>query len=247
MSSNKQTHIEVCFTGLMAIHRPARGGIAVGIHQSAPHHLMTITLREIDGPATRPDYPLVVVDRALTDDIYLTLDGKGPNRDLVFDPYLMKMAVFDGQGFHNRKLSPRRGVLTPRFYIDDAQFSAETGPVSVVRHQSRESREMAMVVSAKIMLEGAAKATLTYGKVSHSFANDGRSHRLWVSNVEDLWHINSGKSDFPYYYSAFPEVESDDWYDVVREKTEPPKEPTQDEATYERPCIPIFLENSTLD
>jgi hypothetical protein len=241
MSNDKQTLIEVLFTGLMAIHRPARGGIGVGIHQSAPNHSMTITLRESGGPATRPDYPLVVAEGALTDDIYLTLDGKAPRRDLVFDPYRLKMAVLDGQGFHNRQLSARPGVLTPCFHIDDAQFGTKTGPVQVIHRQSREPRDLALVVSAKITLEGDAKASLSYGKFSHAFANDGRSHQLWVLNVEDLWHIDSDKSDFQYYYSAFSEIEPEDRYDVVREKTESPDE----EATYQRPCIPIFLESST--
>jgi hypothetical protein len=243
MSTHKQTSIEVLMTGLIAIFRPARGGIGVGIHKSAPHHSLTITLRETGGRFTRPDYPLVVAKGTLMNDIYLTLDGKTPKRDLQFDAYRMKLAVLDGQGFHNRKLSARQGVLTPCFYIDDAQFDARTSPVNVIHGQSRELRELAVVVSAKITLQGDEKASLTYGQSSHSFANDGRSYQLWVSNVEDLWHINSGDSDFQHYYSAFPEVEPEDRYELVIEKTEPPDE----EATYERPCIPIFIESSTLN
>src|SRR5215216_5559857 len=107
MSNDKQTLIEVLFTGLMAIYHPTRGGIGVGIHRSAPHHCLTITLRESGGPATRPDYPLVVARGSLTDDIYLTVDGKPPRRDLGFDAYGLKIAVLDGQGFHNRQLSAR--------------------------------------------------------------------------------------------------------------------------------------------
>lgn len=245
MPDDKQTVIEVLFNGLMAFHRPARGGIGAGIHQTTPHHFLMITLRETGGPPTRPDFPLEVARGPLTDHLYITIDGKGPSSAPAFDPRRLKLAVLDGEGFHNRKLNVRQGVLAPCVYIDDAEFESETRPLYVIRRQSRETRELAMAVSAKITVKGEEKATLIYGqRFSYSFGNDGHSYRIYVANAEDMEHIlasnsaPSGESDFQEYYSAFPEVEPDDKFDISTQE----KPPSTKEVNYQRPCIPIFLE-----
>lgn len=244
MSQARQTVIEVFFTGLMAFHRQENGRIGVGIHRSNEEHSLLITMREHGKPETRPDYPLVVHKGPLSSDLSLGVDRGARDVNGGFDPSRLKIVVFDGPGFHNRRLSPRSDVLKPQLYIEGAKFRAQSRMADVIHRRSRESREVALVVTAEIRLEGESRALLKRGTDIHTFYNDGRSYEIWVTNLPDLWQLDSSQgsrpSDFQHYYHAFPEIEEDDRYDLVAANT------SQFENTYERPCLPIFLERSEI-
>ena len=245
--------VKVLFTGLLALckttdplnnDRPCID--ARYVEHVDSHELRIIVVADppfVTGAFDQPLLPVYIPGSTTRLGQFITLDNGGTNEIDCFPP--CDTVMLDGCDYNKSPLPDLSGLLRPAFRVFNCEFPCEqqqrSGPYQVMKG-GRPDGEVKQVVQTFVAVLKAppllgGPAILSGPGFEPLALDEGRNWTVYVTclaTYSSYSRYNSVKrSDFPYYYRAFPQVLLVDRYNFEQVKA-PGLAP-------EVPCLPIGL------